>query len=112
VIGANTEVVRSVILEKCNIHFGYLADSVLDQNVKIAAGLVTANKRLDRENIAITTKEKTIDSRTDRLGILAGEGAETGIKVGTMPGVILGPNSKIFPGVIVFNSVEENEVKK
>jgi bifunctional UDP-N-acetylglucosamine pyrophosphorylase/glucosamine-1-phosphate N-acetyltransferase len=111
-IGANTEVVRCIIMEKSSLHFGYMADSILDTNVKVGAGLITANKRLDRENISVTYDDKKIQTNTNALGIIAGEGAAIGIQVGTMPGVVIGPNSKIFPGTTVFNSVGENEVQK
>jgi UDP-N-acetylglucosamine diphosphorylase / glucose-1-phosphate thymidylyltransferase / UDP-N-acetylgalactosamine diphosphorylase / glucosamine-1-phosphate N-acetyltransferase / galactosamine-1-phosphate N-acetyltransferase len=111
-IGANTEVARSIILQNSSIHFGYLADSILDQHVKVGAGLVTANKRLDRGLITVVRDQKKIFSGKKTLGVIMGQGAEVGIKVGTMPGVLIGPKSKIFPGTVLFSSTSAEEVVK
>lgn len=107
-IGANTEVVRSIILDNSTIHFGYLADSIIGTNNKIGAGLITANKRLDRDTVKTMVKGIKTDTGLKALGIITGDGANFGIKSGTMPGVLIGSDAKVYPGVIVTKNVEHN----
>lgn len=109
VVGANTEVVRSILLENSSIHFGYLADSILGHGSKIGAGLITANKRLDRKNIRVMVKKSLIDTGTNTLGIITGENAILGIRVNTMPGIILGANAQVHPGTTVTRNVARVE---
>jgi NDP-sugar pyrophosphorylase family protein len=111
-IGANTEVVRSIIFEKSSIHFGYLADSIIDRHVKIGAGFITANKRLDRQTISTLIKDEKLNTGKTNLGTIIGEKANIGIKVGTMPGVFIGAESKILPGSTLFASTTNQEVVK
>lgn len=109
VVGANTEIVRSVILENSTIHFSYLADSIIGPNNQIGAGLITANKRLDRETIKTMVKGIKTDTGLNALGIITGEGAKLGIGLNTMPGVLIGAGAMIHPGVTLTKNVEHNE---
>lgn len=106
-VGANTEVVRSIVFEGASVHFGYVADSILGHQTKIGAGIITANKRLDRTNIRVLVKKKLIDSNTNALGIITGESVNIGIRVNTMPGITIGSNASIYPGVTVKRNVAE-----
>lgn len=112
VVGAKTEVVRSILFEKASIHFGYLADSILGHGSKIGAGLITANKRTDRENIRVQVKGELIDTGTNTLGLITGEKATTGIGVNSMPGMMLGANSIVHPNVTIKRNVEPNKTLK
>ncbi len=111
-VGANTEVVRSILFEKSSIHFGYLADSILGHKTKVGAGLITANKRLDRKNIRIEVKNKLIDTGTNTLGIITGEDVNIGIRVNTMPGITIGASAKIHPGATITRNVPAGEIVK
>lgn len=106
-VGANTEVVRSIIFENSSIHFGYLADSILGKNNKIAAGLITANKRFDRKKIKTKIKGKIVDTGRNGLGIITGDDVSTGIGVNFMPGVLIGSKQVIFPGKTVQKNIPE-----
>lgn len=109
VVGANTEVVRSIILENTTLHFSYLADSILGPNNQVGAGLITANKRLDRQTITTMVKGIKTDTNLRALGIITGEGAKLGIGLNTMPGVLLGSQALIHPGLTVGKNIEHNE---
>lgn len=109
VVGANTEIVRSVILENSTIHFSYLADSIIGPNNQIGAGLITANKRLDRETIKTMVKGIKTDTGLGALGIITGESAKLGIGLNTMPGVLIGAEAMVHPGVTLAKNVEHNE---
>ena len=105
VVGANTEIVRSILFEDVSIHYGYLADSILGQKTKIGAGLITANKRLDRTTIRVQVKKKLIDTGTNTLGIITGQAASLGIRVNTMPGITIAPQVKVGPGTTVKRNI-------
>lgn len=109
VVGANTEVVRCILFENSSIHFGYLADSILGHGTKIGAGLITANKRLDRKNIRVMVKKSLVDTGTNTLGIITGEKAILGIRVNTMPGITVGANAQVHPGTTVTRNVTRVE---
>ncbi|MBP7843121.1 NTP transferase domain-containing protein [Candidatus Woesebacteria bacterium] len=111
-VGANTEVVRSILFENSSIHYGYLADSILGHATKIGAGLITANKRLDRKNIRIEVKKALINTETNAIGIITGENVNIGIRVNTMPGITIGANAEIHPGVTITRNVPAKEIIK
>lgn len=108
-VGANTEVVRSLILEGASIHFGYIADSILGQGVKVGAGLITANKRFDRKTVRTMLKNNMIDTPSNTQGVIVGAHTHLGIGTRTMPGILIGANNKIAPGTIVEKNKEHQE---
>jgi len=112
IVGAKTEVVRSLIMSHSSLHFGYLADSIIGNHVKIGAGLITANKRLDRQPVLVTVKGQPISSGRKELGVMIGDDSNLGIRVNTMPGVIVGPQANIFPATTLFQNVALGEVVK
>jgi NDP-sugar pyrophosphorylase family protein len=108
-IGSNTEVVRSIILSHSTIHFGYLADSIIGNHVKIGAGLITANKRLDRSRINITVKGHKISTSREAFGVMIGDEANLGIRVSTMPGVCIGSQAVVHPDVTIYRNLDHQQ---
>jgi len=108
-IGAYTEIVRSIILSSSSVHQSYVSDSIIGHRVKIGAGFLTANKRLDRAPIQINIKGKMIDTGRNNLGVLIGDEANIGIRVSTMPGVSIGAQTLIHPGVMVYRNVDHQQ---
>lgn len=108
VVGANTEVVRSILFEGSSVHYGYIADSIIGHETKIGAGIITANKRLDRTNVRVEIKKKLVDTQSNALGIITGEKANIGIRVNTMPGVLIGDHSSVYPGITVKRNIKPN----
>jgi len=98
VVGAKTEVVRSLILEESSIHFAYLADSILGVGTTVGAGFISANKRFDRRSILVTVKGEKVDSHRKALGIITGKNVQLGIQSGSMPGSVLKSELIIEPG--------------
>jgi NDP-sugar pyrophosphorylase family protein len=108
-VGAHTEIARSIILSHSSVHDSYVADSIIGSHVRIGAGLITANKRLDRKSVTATVKGRKIDSNREALGVLIGDGANLGIRVSTMPGVCIGTEATVFPGVIVYRNLDHQQ---
>lgn len=105
VVGANMEVKNAVIMRHTTTHSGFIGDSVVGEHTKIAAGFNTANVRLDREEIFSVVKGKKTGTKRKALGVLMGSHNSIGIKVGTMPGIIIGNNTIIGPGTTVMENI-------
>ncbi|MBI2442564.1 MAG: NTP transferase domain-containing protein [Candidatus Levybacteria bacterium] len=105
VIGANMEVKHSIIMEGSSTHSGYIGDSVIGKNCKIAALFCSGNVRIDRANVHAVVKDEKTDSKRRSLGVFVGDGTKIGIRVSTMPGVLIGKNVIVGPSTTVFKNV-------
>jgi bifunctional UDP-N-acetylglucosamine pyrophosphorylase/glucosamine-1-phosphate N-acetyltransferase len=106
-IGAYAEVKNSVILENTHVH-GYIADSILGENVRLAHGFISANKRFDKKRVSVLVKGRRVDTGRVYFGTVIGDNSSFGIKTATLPGVAIGENSVIGPGTIVFENIAAN----
>lgn len=104
-IGANMEVKNSLILQNSTTHSGFIGDSVVGQNCRIAAQFCTGNVRLDREIISAEVKGERIETGCKYLGAFIGDKSDVGIKVSAMPGVIIGRNVTIGPSTVVMKNI-------
>ena len=107
VVGTNTEVKHTVIGVGSSIHSGFLGDSVVGDGAKIAAFFVSGNVRLDRKNVSVVVKDEPVDSLRRDLGVMIGRNARLGIRVSTMPGVIIGKDAVIGPQTVVFKNIKD-----
>jgi len=108
IVGANSEVARSIFQEGVHVHSGYFGDSIIGKNTKIGAGTVTANVRLEREEIKAIVKGKKINTGLKHLGAIIGENVKVGVNTSLMPGVLIGSNSVIGPHSLVMGNVEDS----
>lgn len=107
-LGMNTEVTRSIFLDGATIHSGFVGDSVIGEKVKIGAGFITANRRLDRgEILPIVKNEKTSTKKTS-LGTIVGHRTAIGIMSSTMPGTIVGCDCIIGSNTHVKGTIDSN----
>lgn len=107
-IGAYTEVKNSLIGEHSSIHSGFIGDSIVGKGCRIGGFFSTANRRLDRKNITLEINGKKVDSRLGFLGAIVGDNVRVGVRVSTMPGVIIGNNAIIGASTTVMKNVGEN----
>ena len=110
VVGANCEVARSVFLDDVHVHSGYVGDSVLAEGVRVGAGTVFANVRLDRGEIYAIVKGKRVSTGRKKLGAVVGNGTKIGINCSIMPGTLIGSNCIVYPASVVKGRVEDNSV--
>lgn len=101
VIGFNSEVTRSYIGDACWFHSNYVGDSVLDSDVGMGAGAVTANFRLDENTIRSRVKDSLMDTNRIKLGTVVGQHVRIGVHASIMPGVKIGSGSFIGSGTVV-----------
>jgi len=110
IAGALAEVTRSIFGQGSTMHSGYFGDSILGENIKVGAGTVTGNIRIDRENIKSIVKGEKIDTGLQSFGVVVGNNTKMGINVSLMPGVFIGSNCIIGPNSLVRKNVEDNSV--
>lgn len=108
VTGFNSDITRSYIGANSWFHTNYVGDSVLEGNFGMGSGAVLANLRLDNHTIRVGVGDEMIDSGRRKLGLIAGSGAKVGVNASTMPGVRVGSNSLVGPGVILHEDIKDN----
>jgi bifunctional UDP-N-acetylglucosamine pyrophosphorylase/glucosamine-1-phosphate N-acetyltransferase len=106
VVGTSCEIKNSIIMNGTKVpHLSYVGDSIIGENCNIAAGTITANIRLDEKAIMMTVKDRLLSSGRNKLGVIMGDEAQTGINSSIMPGVRIGSSSYIGPGTVVYQDV-------
>lgn len=108
VVGANMEIKNSILMNDSTTHSGYIGDSIVGRKCKIAAGFLTANVRLDRASVTTIIKEEKIDTQLKMLGVAIGDNSNIGIKVTTMPGIIIGRSVTVGSSTTVMSNISDN----
>jgi bifunctional UDP-N-acetylglucosamine pyrophosphorylase/glucosamine-1-phosphate N-acetyltransferase len=110
-VGNACEIKNSIIMDNVHIgHLSYVGDSIIGENCNLGAGTITANYRLDGGTIKMVVKDRVVDSGRTKLGAVLGDDVKAGINALFMPGIKVGCNSQIGPGVIVYRDVPANTV--
>lgn len=109
VIGFGSEVVRSYLGNQIWLHQNYIGDSILEGNISLGAGTVTGNFRLDEKNISSMVKDEKVDTKRNKLGVIVGKDVRIGVNASLMPGVKIGSDSLIGPGVILYEDLPEEK---
>ncbi len=104
-VGSFMEVKNAIIMDGSTTHSGFIGDSIIGENCKIAAQFCTGNVRLDRGIIKSVVKGENLETGAKFLGVFIGEGSNIGIKVSTMPGIIIGRNVTIGPSTAVMKNI-------
>ena len=98
-IGQAVEIKNSVIRAGTNVpHLSYVGDSVLGRNVNFGAGTNVANLRHDDEPVRLTVKGERVSTGRRKFGVVAGDGAKTGINTTLNAGVVLSTGAQTEPG--------------
>ncbi|OGN90217.1 MAG: glucose-1-phosphate thymidylyltransferase [Chloroflexi bacterium RBG_13_46_14] len=97
-IGAAVEIKNSIIMDGSKVpHLSYVGDSVIGEDCNLGAGTKVANLKLNNKEVSIEGK----DTGRRKLGVIMGDGVETGINSSINVGTIIGSNSRIGPGTFV-----------
>lgn len=110
VVGFSTEIKHSYVGDNCWFHENYVGDSIVADDCSFGAGTITANLRFDEKNISSYVKGKKLDTGMNKFGAVFGEKCRTGVHVGIMPGVKVGPNSIVGPHVCLTKDLEPNKI--
>jgi bifunctional UDP-N-acetylglucosamine pyrophosphorylase/glucosamine-1-phosphate N-acetyltransferase len=112
-IGNACEVKNSIIMDGSHIaHLSYVGDSVIGAGCNFGAGTITANIRFDKKNVWMNVKGSSVDSGRRKLGSVVGDNAQTGINVSLLPGVKIGSEAWIAPGIAVKEDVPSGYLLK
>jgi len=106
--GAFCEIKNTIIQEGTHLHSGYFGDSIIGKNCRFGAGFISANRKLDRENIKSTVKNQKKDTGLTSFGTVVGDKTRFGVHCSTMPGVLIGSDCNIGPGTVVFDNIEDD----
>lgn len=111
-IGCYAEMKNAILMKNSSMHSGFIGDSVIGENSHLGAGFISANKRFDNQDIKVDIKNNKINSGLKKLGAFIGSDVNIGIQSATMPGVIIGNRSIIYPGKKIFENIENNALIK
>jgi bifunctional UDP-N-acetylglucosamine pyrophosphorylase/glucosamine-1-phosphate N-acetyltransferase len=112
-VGANAEVKNSIFQPESSMHSGFVGDSIIGRNSRLGAGTVVANRlfRSDggRPEIEVDLLAKDFVKQTGRdyLGAFIGENVDIGVNVSIMPGVGITSDTRVAPGTVVDENIEE-----
>ncbi|MDY6776786.1 MAG: sugar phosphate nucleotidyltransferase [Candidatus Nanohaloarchaea archaeon] len=115
-VGANMEIRGTVAQQGLSTHSGFIGDSVIGRNVSFGAGVVVANRRVrDGEGgrpgieVHLNSKEESVETGRDRLGVLAGDDVDVGTQANLMPGTCIGSGSFVGPSALLNSNVGEDK---
>lgn len=110
VIGHSTEITRSIIGDNCWTHKNFIGDSVISDNCSFGAGTITANLRFDEKPVKVRIGNDRISSDKKYFGVIMAENCRTGCNSVLLPGVKIGPNSAVGPGVILTDDLVKDKI--
>ncbi len=109
-IGTSCEVKNSIIMNGTRVpHLSYVGDSIIGENCNLAAGTITANIRLDEGVLSMRIKGRLQSTGRKKLGVIMGDGVQTGINASIMPAVRVGSASYIGPGAVILTDVPSGQ---
>lgn len=102
--GCHAEVKNTLFGADTTMHTGYIGDSLLGEHCRIGADFLTANKRIDRQDVHTFVKGEKVNTKREALGTMMGDNCKVGIRTSTMPGVIISPHTNIPPGSMIMKN--------
>ncbi|MCD8484623.1 NTP transferase domain-containing protein [Candidatus Woesebacteria bacterium] len=112
VVGFGSEVVRSYVGPKCDLHHAYVGDSVLEEGVHFGFNAHTANYRFDHQPVPMKWVTGKTETPKNKLGALIAKNTEIGVNASLLPGVCIGTKAVIYPATVVFAAVPDHAVVK
>jgi bifunctional UDP-N-acetylglucosamine pyrophosphorylase/glucosamine-1-phosphate N-acetyltransferase len=101
-VGHGVELKNSVLLSGADVpHLSYVGDSLLGPDVNLGAGTQVANLRHDDAAVRQTVKGERVSTGRRKYGVVAGDGAKTGVNTSLAPGVVLSAGATTRPGETV-----------
>jgi UDP-N-acetylglucosamine diphosphorylase/glucosamine-1-phosphate N-acetyltransferase len=113
VVGFGVEVKNSIVYDKTQVgRLSFIGDSIIGEKVEIGAGTQTLNIWFEHQKIKMTVKEELIEIPYEKFGTVIGDNSHIALNVSILPGKQIGPNSKIYPGVILDKNIPANSKVK
>ena len=101
VLGNACEFKNALLMDEVKVpHFSYVGDSILGNDVRLGAGAVLSNLRLDGQHIRIKLPDGTrVETGLRKIGAILGDGAQVGCSAVLQPGTILDKEALVLPTV-------------
>ncbi|WP_457559188.1 bifunctional sugar-1-phosphate nucleotidylyltransferase/acetyltransferase [Candidatus Harpocratesius sp.] len=110
-VGNGSEIKGSIIMNHTAIpHLSYIGDSIIGEYVNFGCGSITANLRLDKQNIMMEIKGKRVNTGRRKLGTVVGDHAQLGIQVSIMPGKTIGSYAHVGSNTVIHENVPSNSI--
>jgi bifunctional UDP-N-acetylglucosamine pyrophosphorylase/glucosamine-1-phosphate N-acetyltransferase len=101
-VGHAVEVKNSVLMSGTSVsHLAYVGDSILGRDVNLGAGTQVANLRHDGQPIENVVKGRLVSTGRRKFGVVAGDGAKTGVNTSLNPGITLSTGATTRAGETV-----------
>jgi len=106
-VGANSEIKHSILFPGAAApHLNYVGDSILGARVNLGAGTVLSNFRHDGGQIDLRLDDGgKLPSGRRKLGAVLGDRVATGCNSVLHPGVVVGRETQIYPGVMLRSGI-------
>lgn len=110
VLGNSCEYKNSMLLDGVQTpHYNYVGDSLLGNKAHLGAGVICANLKLDKKNIALHLPEGDAQTGMRKLGAILADNAQAGCNSVLQPGTILMKNAMViscaFGGYLEENTI-------
>jgi len=97
-VGHGSEVKHSVLFNGAKVgSLAFVGDTILGKSARVGSGVITANRKFDQSNAAITLDGQRHDLGTDFFGVVLGDSSRLGANSVPQPGTHIGPHTWIFP---------------
>lgn len=111
VLGNSCEFKNCLLMDHVETpHYNYVGDSILGSYAHLAAGVILANLRLDKQNVSVQTGTRRIDTKLRKMGSIFGEHAQAGCNSVMQPGTLLGKHSMVMPLTSFGGYLKENAI--
>ena len=105
VIGNAVEVKNSLLGNSVFIaHLSYVGDSVIEDDVNVGGGCIFSNFRHDAGEISMPWDGRLQPTGLNKLGCLVGAHSRIGCKCVILPGRVLPPYTRTYPGTVFSKS--------
>lgn len=110
VIGNNCRVLHcaefeGVLMDKAYLYHYMEIEGLLGKNVDIGASCVCGTLRFDDKNARHNVRGRKVTPRSFSNGVFIGDYSRTGVNCTFYPGVYIGCNSAVGPGVVVTENI-------
>lgn len=109
VVGSQMELKNTLIMKNTTTHAGFIGDSVVGHDTRIAGGIVTANVRLDRQPVVSIVENEKVSTGFRHFGTIIGNNVNVGIRAAIMPGIIIGNNVVVGPSTTVMQNIADSK---
>ncbi len=97
-VGHGSEVKHCVMFNGSKVaSLAFAGDCVLGKSARIGSGVITANRKFNQSNAALTLDGVKYDLGSDFFGCILGDSSRLGANSVTQPGTHIGPHSWIYP---------------